>query len=147
MVLAKFKLWVEVFYLCYNTRHLSKFGSWQKLRGITNSKSIEPALFVYKGKAPKRIPKKRMYVDGGSSLFNEVMENVPLLAPQHQAFVHRNVRATSLLSMVGVPHDEDQGEQQESKLLPAEDDDGEGLSQHVHADPEDISRAAANIKK
>ena len=71
------------------------------------------------------------------------MQNVPLLAPQHQAFVHRDVRATSLLSMLGTPHDEDKGEQQKLKLLPAEDDDCEGLSQHVHPDPEDISRAAA----
>ena len=72
---------------------------------------------------------------------------MPLLAPQQQAFVHRNARATSLLSMVGVPHDEDEGEQQKLKLLPAEDDDGEGLTQHVHAGPEDISRAATNIEK
>ena len=125
-MLAKFKMWVEAFYLCYNTNHMSKYGAWQTRRGISNSKSIEPALLAYRGKALKCIPKKHMYVDGGSSLFNEVMQNVPLLAPQHQAFVHRDVRATSLLSMLGVPHDEDKGEQQKLKLLPAEDDDCDG---------------------
>ena len=126
---------------------MSKFGSWQRLRGVASSKSIEPASFVYKGKAPTCIPKKRMYVDGGSSLFNQVMRSVPLLAPDKQAFVDRDVRAASLLSMVGAPHDEDQSEQQKLKLLPAEDDDGTGLHQQDKADVEDISRAATKIKK
>ena len=110
-------MWVEVFCLCYSTRHMSKFGSWQKLRGIANSKSIEPALFVYKCKPPKCIPKNRMYVDTGSSLFNEVIKHVFVLAPHQQAFVPREVRATSLLTMVGVPHDEDQSEQQTLMLF------------------------------
>jgi hypothetical protein len=53
------------------------------------------------------------------------------------------VRGTSLNSMVGVPHDEDDGEQDKLKLLQQEDDEGTGLSQPGVADPEDISRAAA----
>ncbi len=126
---------------------MAQFGYWQRQRGIASSKSIEPVVFVYKGKAPKRIPQNRMYVDTGSSLFNEVMSNVLALAPNLQAFVPREVRATSLLSMVGVPHDEDQGEQQKLKLLPAEDDDGTGLYPQAKADPEDKSRAAPTHKE
>ena len=52
------------------------------------------------------------------------------------------VRGTSLNSMVGVPHDEDDGEQDQLKLLQQEGDEGTGLSQPGAADPE-VSRAAA----
>jgi hypothetical protein len=45
--------------------------------------------------------------------------------------------------MTGVPHDEDDGEQQKLKQLHQEDDDGTGLSQREKADI--ISRAATNI--
>ncbi len=86
---------------------MSKFGSWQRLRGVASSKSIEPALFVYKGKPPKRTPRNRMYVDTGSGLFNEVMKDVPVLAPSLQSFVRKEVREISLGNMTGVPHDED----------------------------------------
>ncbi len=71
---------------------------------------------------------------------------MPVLAPSQQAFVPREVRATSLLSLVGDPHDEDHSEQQNLMLLPAEDDDGTGLHQQVKADPEDKSRAATHIE-
>jgi hypothetical protein len=72
---------------------------------------------------------------------------VLVLAPNLQAFVSREVRKTSFISMVGVPHDEDHGEHQKLMLLQAEDDDDTGLHQQVKADPEDRSRAATNIKK
>jgi hypothetical protein len=49
--------------------------------------------------------------------------------------------------MVGVPHDEDDGEQQKLQQLQQEDDDGTGLHQQDKADVEDISRAATKIKK
>ena len=70
---------------------------------------------------------------------------MPVLAPNLQAFVSREVRETSLSSMVGVPHDEDDGKQQTLKLLHQEDDDGTGLNQREKA--EIISRAATNTKK
>ena len=85
--------------------------------------------------------------ENGSSLFNQVVKNVPVLAPSLQAFVSRELRETSLLSMVGVPHDEDDGEQQKLKRLQQEDDDGSGLHQQDKADVEDISRAATKMKK
>jgi hypothetical protein len=46
----------------------------------------------------------------------------------HQAFVSSAVRETSLMSMVGVPHSEDNGEQEKLELL-QDDDDGMGLDQ------------------
>ncbi len=146
-LLKKYGMKYEVFYLCYNTRQMQHYGYWKGQRGIAKSHTLEPALYVYKGPLPKNMPKNRMYVDAASPLFNQVVKNVPVLAPMHQAFVSMAVRETSLTSMVGVPHDEDQGEQQKLKLLSAEDDDGKGLIQQAHADPDDISRAATNIKK
>ena len=59
-ILLRFKMTVDVFYLCYNTKHMAQLGHWGKQRGIANSKSIEPALFVYKGKPPKRMPRNRI---------------------------------------------------------------------------------------
>ncbi len=75
------------------------------------------------------------------------MKNVPVLAPTLQAFVPRWVRETSLLSMVGAPHDEDDGEQQTLKQLQQDDDDGTGLHQQDKADTKDRSRAATTITK
>ena len=72
-VLAKFKMTVEAFYLCYNTKHMHQYGYWKRQRGIANSKSIEQALLVYKGSVPKTMPKNRMHADVGSGLFNQVM--------------------------------------------------------------------------
>ena len=57
------------------------------------------------------MPKCRMYVDPGSPLFNQVVRNAPVLAPRHQALVGRDVRDASLASMTGIPHHEDEGEQ------------------------------------
>ena len=72
---------------------------------------------------------------------------MPVLAPTLQAFVPRWVREASLLSMVGVPHDEDDGEQQKLKRLQQDDDDSAGLHQQDKADVEDRSCAATKIKK
>mgnify|MGYP000273262063 CR=1 FL=1 len=97
--MAKFKMTVEAFYLCYNTKQMHQYGYWKRQRGIANSKSIELCLLAYKGSVPKTMPKNRMHVDTGSSLFNQVVKNVPVLAPSLQAFVSRVVRETSLGSM------------------------------------------------
>ena len=72
---------------------------------------------------------------------------MPVLAPTLHAFVPRWVREASLLSMVGVPHDEDDGEQQKLKQLQQDDDGGTGLHQQDKADVEDKSRAATKLKK
>jgi hypothetical protein len=145
--LAKYKMSVETFYLCYNTKQMQNYGYWQRQRGVANSKSIEQVLLAYKGTMPKAMPKNRMYVDKGSGLFNQVVKYVPVLAPSLQTFVSRELRETSLLSMVGVPHDEDDGEQQKLQRLQQEDDDGTGLHQQDKADVEDRSRAATKNKE
>ena len=124
--MAKYGMSVAVFHLCYNMKQLQQYGYWKRQRGIANSKSLEQAFYVYKGKTPKHMPNCRLFVDPGSSLFNQAVKNVPVLAPRQQAFVSRAVRETSLNSMVSVPHDEDDGEQEKLKLLQQEDDDGTG---------------------
>ena len=144
-ILTKHKLSVEVFYMCYNTKQMQHYGYWKRQRGIANSKSLEQAFCVYKGKLPKNMPKNRMYVDVGSSLFNQVMKNVPVLAPKNHAYVSRAVRDTSLGSMVGIPHNEDDGEQERLKLILEDDDDAPRLDQ-----PEEVNQQAAiaiHVKK
>jgi len=144
-LLATRKLHSEVFYLCYNTKQMAAYGFWKRQRGLANSKSLEPAFYVYKGKLPKKMPKNRMYVDSGSSLFNQVVKNVPVLAPKHQAYVSRALRETSLASMVGIPHDEDGAEAERlRKLL---ENDPEGLNQPEGAgDERDRDRAETETK-
>jgi hypothetical protein len=72
-ILAKHKMNIEVFYLCYNTKQTQQYGYWKRQRGIASSKSLEQAFYVYTGKVPKHTPKNRMFVDPGSSLFNQVV--------------------------------------------------------------------------
>ena len=106
-IVAKFRFHVEVFYFCYNTKQMHQFGHWQRQRGLANSKSIEQAWYLYKGRLPKHMPKFRKDVDAGSPLFNQVLRNVPVLAPKHHAYVSKEVRQISLMSMTGVPHSDD----------------------------------------
>jgi hypothetical protein len=106
-ILQRYRMHIEVFFLCYNTKLMQRYGYWKRQRGIANSKSLEQALYVYKGKMPKNQPKNRLFVEPGSSLFNQIMRNVPVLAPKSQAFVAKAVWEASLLTMVGVPHTED----------------------------------------
>jgi hypothetical protein len=147
-ILAKRRMRFVVFYLCYDTKQMFQYCHWKRQRGIANSKCLELALYVYKGRAPKKMPKNRMHVDVGSPLFNAVVKNVPMLAPRDQAFVSREVRETSLISMVGVPDNEDIGEQEKLKLLPPEDDDGERLHQPEEADRSaKVLVAAKNTKR
>jgi len=107
---------------------MSGYGYWKRQRGIANSKSLEVALYCYKGKSPTKQPTNRMYVDAGSSLFDSVLRNVHVLAPKHQAFVSKGVREQSLSSMLGVPHTDDLGERENFELL-QDDDDAMGLDQ------------------
>ena len=122
-ILRKFLLRSESFYLCYNTKQMQQYGYWKRQRGLANSKSLEQALYIFKGRTPKIMPKARHYVDSGSFLFNQVMKNVPVLAPKHQAFVCRAVREESIASMVGVPHDRDECEREKLEHDAAADDD------------------------
>ncbi len=120
-ILQKYRMRIEVHFLCYNTKLMQHYGYWERQRGMANSKSLEQALYVYKGKMPKNQPKNRMFAEPGRSLFNQSMENAPVLAPKSQAFVTKAVRETSLLIMVGVPHTDDAEEKE--KLLIVQDDE------------------------
>ena len=104
--LRKHNFKLNVFYLCYNTKQMHQYGYWKMQRGIANSKNLEAAIYAYKGKQPQSMPKARLYVDEGSLLFNEVVRNVPVLAPKYQALVPKAVREKSLETMVGVPGDD-----------------------------------------
>ncbi len=44
-VLAKFKLTVEAFYLCYNTKQMHQYGNWKRQQGHCNFEEHR-ALFV-----------------------------------------------------------------------------------------------------
>jgi len=127
-LLTKYRMCVHVFYLCYNVKQMSGYGYWKRQRGIANSKSLEVALYCYKGKSPKNQPKNRMHVDAGSCLFDSVLRNVPVLAPKHQAFVSKEVRETSLRSMQGVTQSYTNDERERLKAM-HDDDDGMGLDQ------------------
>ena len=51
-----------------------------------------------------------------------------VLAPRHQALVSREVRESSLMSMVGVPDTEDIGVQEKEKKVQEAGDQCEGLN-------------------
>ena len=70
--------------------------------GIANSRSHELMFCCYKGRAPKQLATTRLYVDPGTLVFNDVVRNVPVLAPKSHALVSRQIRETSLQAMVGV---------------------------------------------
>ena len=107
-----------VYYLCYNTKQMQSYGHFRRQRGMANSKSLEPAFYVYKGRMPKNKPATRMHVDPGTSLFNQVVKSVPVCPPKLYAFVSREVREASLTSMLGIPDCDDQEEQKKySKRL------------------------------
>ena len=142
-VLKAHKLNCDFCYLSYNTKQMQQYGHFKRQKGFANSKSLEKAFYVYKGRVPKNMPKNRMHVDAGSPLFNLQMKNVPVLAPKHQAFVCRQIREASLQNMAGVPHDED-AEEQEKLMCKALSGDGEGLNQPEEADAKD---AQAQVKE
>ena len=113
-VLNKFGLRFEVFYLCYNTKQMQMYGHFKRQRGMANSKSLEQAFYVYKGRMPKNKPATRMYVDAGTPLFNQVVKAVPMLPPKLHAFVSRDVREASLAAMIGIPECEDEEEKKKT---------------------------------
>ena len=90
--------------------------------------TIEQAFCAYKSKQTPKMPKCRYYVDNGSLLFNQIVRNVSVLAPRHQALVGRGVREASLASMTGIPHNEDQAEQdREIRLMESTEADGSSV--------------------
>ena len=94
------------FYVNYDTKLMQLYGHWKRQGGMANSQSLEQIFFVYKGRRPNH-PKIRKFVDSGSALFHQVMNNVPVLAPEHHAFVSKEVRDKSLSNMCGTPQDMD----------------------------------------
>ena len=122
---------------------MQQYGHWKRQRGIANSKTLEQCFCIPKGMMPKSMPKCRMYVDQGSPLFNQVVRNVPVLAPRHQALVGRDVREASLASMTGIPHNDDQAEQdQETRAL--ESAAAEGVSSGLNQPETEESLAKEN---
>ena len=115
--------WVT-FYLRYNAKHMHQYGHFKRQRGIGNSKTLEQALYCYKGNRPptKNAPKTRMHVDAGSPIFNQVVRNVPVLHPRHQHLVSKEVREASLATMVGTPDAQDRTEKETQEQRQGADD-------------------------
>ena len=113
------------FYLNYNTKLMQQYGHWKRQRGLANSRSLEQIFYVYKGRRPSKHPKVRKFVDAGSSLFQQDMKSVPVLAPKNHAYVSKTVRDASLASMLGVPQDEDPDEKEKKRLEDEEAASGE----------------------
>ena len=88
-ILGKNNMHVQVFHLSYNTKQMQQYGHFKRTRGVANSRSHELMFLCYKGRMPKGLAKSRVHVDPGSTLFNQVARNVPVLAPKHQALVGR----------------------------------------------------------
>ena len=87
-------------------------------------------------------------MDQGTPLFHQVVRNVPVLHPRHQALVSRQVRETSLASMVGTPDNEDDAEQhKEADQLDADDIPGVGLDQPGPVAEETPSIVNQHVKK
>ena len=122
--------WVE-FVLIYSAQKMEQYGYWKRQRGLARSNNVEHLLLVCKEKLPTNMPAKRLYVDAGSKLFISTLRNVPVLAPTMQALVSREVRETSLASMLGEPHkDEEEGLHQpepEEEIPEAEQDRAKAL--------------------
>ena len=117
------KLNFDVFHMCYNSRQMQQYGHWKRERGLANSKAAE-FLFC---EAPKQMAKTRKYVDRGASLFNNVIRNVPVLAPKFHAMVSREVREVSLASMTGIESNSDLVEaEREQRWAEAESRSGGG---------------------
>ena len=113
-------------HLAYNTKQMQQYGHFQRQRGLANSRSHEVMLLCYKGRKPKQMAKIRQFVDAGSPLFNEVMRNVPVLPQKSHALVPKQVRETSLASMVGQCVAEVEAEEREKLgyCHPLQEDEG-----------------------
>ena len=115
-LLSKFGLKVTPFQLNYSRSQMENYGHPSRKRGLANCRSKEPIWLIFKGKRPKGMPSKRLYVDEGSPLFYEVIQRVPLLPPKLGTLVSKSVRDESLRHMVGVPEEEDPAEIEKAKL-------------------------------
>ena len=115
-ILSKVGLKVTPFQLNYSRSQMENYGHTSRKRGLANCRSKEPIWLIFKGKRPKEMPSKRLYVDEGSPLFYEVIQRVPLLPPKFGTLVSKSVREESLKQMVGVPEEEDPAEIEKAKL-------------------------------
>ena len=91
----------KCFHFVYDAKLLQKWY-WKKMRGIANSKSWETVFLCWKGKLPKGMPRSRLYVDKDTSMYNDVVLKVPVVAPKDLTFVGKEVREISLRTMGGV---------------------------------------------
>ena len=139
-ILGKANFNAVEYHLCYNVKQMQQYGHFRRQRGLSNSRSHEILLLCFKGKRPKTLPKVRQYVDQGSSLFQEVVRNVPVLPQKSHALVSKAVREESLQSMVGKDVAEVEQADREKECLPSvanDDDFGEGVGDAGEAAPED----------
>ena len=92
---------------------MKSYGHFKRARGLANSKSLEPVFLCWKGPLPRCVAKKRLFVDEGSTTFQQVMKSVPVVHPKLQAYVSSEVRDASLATMTGVACTEDATEQEQ----------------------------------
>jgi hypothetical protein len=158
-LLTKFGLKKVTFYLHYNTKRMAQYGHFRRQRGLANSKSLEQAFYVYKGRMPSNHPKIRKFVDPGSGLFQQVMKSVPVLAPKNHAYVSKQVRDASRQGMIGTSHDEDPAEIEKKQI--DEEEAASAARETGHIDPavadqpidaqaesaEDAAKVAVNVRK
>ena len=137
----------QAFYLCYNTKQMQQYGHFKRQRGIANSRSHEQLFLCYPGRQPKHLAKARAYVDEGTTLFNQVMRNVPVLPQRHHALVSKAVRETSLMNMMGrdvVEVEKDEEAAPPDPPAPAEE---EGAEAETAAPAPEKALVTAAIKK
>ena len=108
----------QQFHLCYNMKQMQAFGHFKRQRGVANSRSHEIMLLCYKGRLPKNLATTRAHVDPGSTLFQEVVKNVPVLPQKSHALVTKEVREISLQNMVGTCVTEVEATDREKNGLP-----------------------------
>ena len=89
-------------YFIYCGRTLKKYY-WKTCRGFANGNTAEKVFFCWKGNMPKGLPAERGYVNRGSRTYMECMLHVPVLAPRDLAWVEKEVRETSLKSLIAAP--------------------------------------------
>jgi len=136
----------HAFHLCYNTKQMMQFGHFKKQRGIANSRSHELLYLCYKNRVPKQLSKLRVHVDAGSAVFNEVVRSVPVLPQKSHALVDRQIRETSLESMISVDVCEMEAKDPHHQApLPMDDDDEDAAT--AGADAETADAAAAHASK
>ena len=107
-----------------NSPRLPLYGHFKTQRGVANSRNHEMLYMAYKTNIPKQLNKVRQYVDAGSTVFNDVVRNVPVLPQKSHALVCRKVRETSLQTMIGMDVSEAEAKVPEYQApLPNDDED------------------------